>query len=86
MKAEGGVGARKFVLGQKKSSRQAAPTEARWEGSIRLLHWVSKSKGKTEAKAKAKAKAKSKRGGAIGPAKTARAKAGAGATRAARTH
>jgi hypothetical protein len=54
------------------------------EGGTRPAHCVSKSKCKT--KAKAKAKGQSKRGGAIGPAKTARAKAGAGATRAARTH
>ncbi len=54
------------------------------EGGTRSAHCVSKSKCKT--KAKAKAKGQSKRGGAIGPAKTARAKAGAGATRAARTH
>ena len=54
------------------------------EGGTRPAHCVSNSKCKT--KAKAKAKGQSKRGGAIGPAKTARAKAGAGATRAARTH
>ena len=45
------------------------------EGGTRPAHCVSKSKCKT--KAKAKAKGQSKRGGAIGPAKTARAKANA---------